>query len=85
MASMKPPRRRFFGARGLAEMCACNAREIPARGPAAKRYRLTEAGEAWLREHPLPPLPSETPKLPGRYLSEQQRREIAERWARLVL
>jgi hypothetical protein len=62
----------------------------PARGPKVPVYWLTPAGEAWLREHPLPPLspapaPPETPEPPERYLSDEQRRDIAARWARLVL
>ncbi len=55
----------------------------PARGPNVPMYWLTPAGEAWLREHPLPP--AQTPEPPEHYLSDEQRREIGERWARLAL
>jgi hypothetical protein len=65
-------------------MCDCKA-TILARGLAAKAYWLTDAGAAWLAEHPLPALPAETPEPPERYLSDEQRREIAQRWARLKL
>jgi hypothetical protein len=64
--------------------CACGDHPAPARGPKVPLYQLTPAGETWLREHPLQPLPAETPDPPTRYLTDEQRREVRARISRLL-